>query len=349
MQSLPTTNRIHTLRLSTPYAAAVYLVSHDNYAFPNFNVSQAKKYLLHKPNHHRGLEYTAARVDEEAWAIKHNTLSYDRNTEQYKYGKINLKAASLNVSNFIIVYVCFESAEARDSFIVDNGFGVERSHRLMMVRLDERKIDRDNTRDIGQGMYVYDCSYDDVIAVWPACPYYTIPTYIEPTVQARITKTPVNLEVSHPKVKLGLLPSKDCTHPLPTYATALSSGFDLHACLVGTVTLRAGETLLIPSGLKVAIPVGYELQIRSRSGLTFKNGVVVANQPASIDADYSGPLGLLMRNQSLVDFVIGPGMKLAQGIMTPIVQANFEVLDEAQHASVFVGVDRKGGFGSTGV
>lgn len=159
----------------------------------------------------------------------------------------------------------------------------------------------------------------------------------------------MEIGLCHPKAKLQLLPSKDCTHPLPTYATKLSSGFDLHACLVDRVTLRAGETLLIPSGLKVVIPMGYELQIRSRSGLTFKNNVVVANSPGTIDADYALELKTILRNQSSVDFVVTPGMKIAQAVLCPIVQAEFQVVNEEEHAAAFVTADRKGGFGSTGL
>jgi dUTP pyrophosphatase len=335
---------LQTIRVSAKYLAAVYLVSTDDYCFQKLDIAVAK--------HHfdrlglNVIEYTIARVDEGTWARKHNCAFQESGFKTNH--KIGLTTADLDASNFSILYMCFGDKASFDRIVLEFGFMITDVLRLVILPMSELKIAQDSSWAIGQGQYVYGCANDGVISLSHAYPHYTIPEYSERKIQQEI-KTAVKLEISHPKVKLGLLPSKDCTHPLPTYATKLSSGFDLHACLVDNVTLHAGETLLISSGLKVAIPVGYELQIRSRSGLTFKNGVVVANQPARIDADYSGPLGLLMRNQSLVDFVITPGMKLTLGIMAPIVQADFEVLDEARHVAVFIDADRKGGFGSTGV
>src|SRR5665647_80418 len=120
---------------------------------------------------------------------------------------------------------------------------------------------------------------------------------------------PTQIETpSHPQVSLKILNIGN--NPLPSYATSLSSGFDLIANLTDDVTIPPGEWRLISSGIKVAIPVGYELQIRSRSGLALKNGISVLNSPATIDADYLGILGIILMNSSKVDFVVTNGMRI---------------------------------------
>lgn len=131
--------------------------------------------------------------------------------------------------------------------------------------------------------------------------------------------------------------------PLPTYATALSAGLDLMANITETVTLAPGERKLIPTGLSIALPAGYEAQIRPRSGLALKNGVTVLNTPGTIDADYRGEIMVILINLSNQDFIIERGMRIAQMIIAPFTQVKFqhvESLDETSRG--------KGGFGSTG-
>lgn len=137
---------------------------------------------------------------------------------------------------------------------------------------------------------------------------------------------------------------------VPTYATPLSSGFDLMACVKfhgDRVIIPPGETMLINTGIQLEIPPGYEVQIRSRSGLALKHGIVVLNSPGTIDADYRGPIGVILKNTSRFDaFEVSQGMKIAQGVVCPIVQALFvEVLSKDLTTS-----ERgTGGFGSTGL
>ena len=132
--------------------------------------------------------------------------------------------------------------------------------------------------------------------------------------------------------------------PLPAYATLGAAGADLHADTGGeTVTLEPGARALIGTGLSVAIPKGYEMQIRPRSGLALKYGITLANAPGTIDSDYRGPLGVILINHGEADFDVTHGMRIAQMVVAPVVQAGFEIvtsLDETARGA--------GGFGSTG-
>lgn len=131
---------------------------------------------------------------------------------------------------------------------------------------------------------------------------------------------------------------------LPAYETAGAAGADLRANLVdrGVVVLEPGEIALIPTGLKLAIPNGFEVQVRPRSGLALKHGISLPNSPGTIDSDYRGPLGLIVQNGGRVRFDITHGMRIAQMVVAPVVQARFELgdLDETTRGA--------GGFGSTG-
>jgi dUTP pyrophosphatase len=132
--------------------------------------------------------------------------------------------------------------------------------------------------------------------------------------------------------------------PLPAYATAQSAGMDLCAAIDGNVILKAGERALVKTGIAIALPAGYEAQVRPRSGLALKNGVTVLNTPGTIDADYRGEIGVILYNSSKDDFTIEPGMRIAQMIVAPYTQAELipvESLDETARGA--------GGFGSTGV
>ena len=133
-------------------------------------------------------------------------------------------------------------------------------------------------------------------------------------------------------------------HPLPQYATPLSAGMDLRANIDAPVTLRPLERCLIPTGLFMALPPGYEAQVRPRSGLALKKGITVLNSPGTIDADYRGELGVLLINLSTEPFVIEAGERIAQMVIARHEQGEFclvEELDETERG--------EGGYGHTGV
>ncbi|MDP2206302.1 MAG: dUTP diphosphatase [Alphaproteobacteria bacterium] len=144
-------------------------------------------------------------------------------------------------------------------------------------------------------------------------------------------------------VSLQLLPHAEGLN-LPQYATALSAGVDLEAAIDTPMTLKPGERALVPTGLAMALPAGFEAQIRPRSGLAFKNGVTVLNSPGTIDADYRGEVKVLLVNLGQVDFVIERGMRIAQMIIAPFTQVSWSVVDTLDETA-----RGAGGFGSTGV
>ena len=132
--------------------------------------------------------------------------------------------------------------------------------------------------------------------------------------------------------------------PLPQYATLQSAGMDLRANLEEPIILRPLERRLIPTGLHIALPAGYEAQVRPRSGLALKKGITVLNSPGTIDADYRGEVGVLLINLSQEDFVVNDGERIAQMVIARHEQGEFEavdVLDETERG--------EGGYGHTGV
>ncbi len=132
--------------------------------------------------------------------------------------------------------------------------------------------------------------------------------------------------------------------PLPQYATAQSAGMDLRANLEEPVTLKPLERRLIPTGLHIALPAGYEAQVRPRSGLALKKGITVLNTPGTIDADYRGEIGVVLINLSQEEFVVNDGERIAQMVIARHENAEFievEVLDETERG--------EGGYGHTGV
>ncbi len=132
--------------------------------------------------------------------------------------------------------------------------------------------------------------------------------------------------------------------PLPEYATSQSAGMDLRANIEAPITLKPMERRLIPTGLYIALPVGYEAQIRPRSGLALKHGITVLNTPGTIDADYRGELMVLLVNFSDSDFIINDGERIAQMVIARHEQGIFEVvetLDDTERGT--------GGYGHTGV
>lgn len=131
---------------------------------------------------------------------------------------------------------------------------------------------------------------------------------------------------------------------LPEYATPQSAGMDLRANIKEPVLLRPMERCLIPTGLHIQLPVGYEAQIRPRSGLALKYGITVLNTPGCVDSDYRGDVGVILINLSGRAFEIKPGERIAQMIVTSHEHVEWELVDELDESN-----DRGGGFGHTGV
>ena len=132
--------------------------------------------------------------------------------------------------------------------------------------------------------------------------------------------------------------------PLPSYATTHSAGLDLMAAVSGEVTLAPGARQLIPTGLAIALPAGFEAQVRPRSGLALKHGITVLNSPGTIDADYRGEVQVLLINHGAAPFVIKRGDRIAQMVVAPVTQITWKPvsqLDETERGS--------GGYGSTGI
>ncbi len=132
-------------------------------------------------------------------------------------------------------------------------------------------------------------------------------------------------------------------HQLPSYATALSAGMDLRANLDGPIVLKPMERRLVPTGLYIALPEGYEAQVRPRSGLALKKGITVLNSPGTIDADYRGEIGVILINLSAEDFIVEDGERIAQMVISRYEQVTLnpvDTLDETERGA--------GGFGHSG-
>ncbi len=132
--------------------------------------------------------------------------------------------------------------------------------------------------------------------------------------------------------------------PLPTYATADSAGMDLLAAVDGEVTLGPGERRLIPTGLAIALPPGFEAQVRPRSGLALKHGLTVLNAPGTIDADYRGEVGVILANLGAEPFVVTRGARIAQLVVAPYQRVALQPVEALADSA-----RGDGGFGSTGL
>lgn len=130
---------------------------------------------------------------------------------------------------------------------------------------------------------------------------------------------------------------------LPKYQTEQSAGMDLYACTHAEITLNPGEIRLVPTGIKIAIPDGFEAQIRPRSGLALKHGISMVNTPGTIDADYRGEIGVIMINHGSEPYTFGHEERIAQMVFNPIVQGVFVETDELEKS-----IRGEGGFGHTG-
>ncbi len=147
-----------------------------------------------------------------------------------------------------------------------------------------------------------------------------------------------------PLIKIAWAPGADMDLPLPSYATAGAGGADVCANIPDhkRIILAPRARKLIPTGLRMAIPAGFEVQIRPRSGLALMYGIGMVNAPGTIDSDYRGPVGVILINHGQEDFTVTHGMRIAQMVVAPVTVADFALgdLDETARGS--------GGFGSTG-
>lgn len=131
---------------------------------------------------------------------------------------------------------------------------------------------------------------------------------------------------------------------VPHYASLAASGADVKAFIKENIVIPAGSSRLIPTGMRFAIPHGYEIQVRPRSGLALKNQISVLNTPGTIDADYRGEVGVILMNFGREDFIVTPNMRIAQIILAPVLQAKFLPVGELTET-----LRSAGGFGHTGL
>ena len=131
--------------------------------------------------------------------------------------------------------------------------------------------------------------------------------------------------------------------PLPEYESVAASGMDLPAAIESDLSIKPGERQLVPTGLAIALPEGYEAQIRPRSGLALKNGVTILNTPGTIDSDYRGEVKVILVNFSNYNFTIQRGMRIAQMVIAPVLQVSLMDVDVLPKTA-----RGEGGFGSTG-
>ena len=149
------------------------------------------------------------------------------------------------------------------------------------------------------------------------------------------------MDQGHQKIEIQIIAEEGAD--IPQYASLGASGADVRAYLQEEVQIPPGEMAVLPTGLRFAIPVGYEIQVRPRSGLAAKHGVTVLNTPGTIDADYRGELKVILMNHGKEAFLVAPGMRIAQLVIAPVVQADF-ILSQGLLATK----RGDGGFGHTG-
>jgi dUTP pyrophosphatase len=131
--------------------------------------------------------------------------------------------------------------------------------------------------------------------------------------------------------------------PLPGYATEGAAGMDLIAAVAEPMTIPPGGRALVPLGLMIALPAGYELQVRPRSGLALKHGITLPNSPGTVDEDYRGELQVIVQNTGAEPFIVERGMRIAQAVVAPVVRGHWQEVDELPPSG-----RGAGGFGSTG-
>lgn len=148
--------------------------------------------------------------------------------------------------------------------------------------------------------------------------------------------------LSHQQVDVEVIAEEGVQ--MPVYSTSGASGADVKAFIKENVVIAPGTCRLIPTGIKMAIPHGYEIQVRPRSGLSLKNQIIPLNTPGTIDADYRGEVGIILMNFGKEDFVVTPHMRIAQLVLAPVLQASFIAVRQ-----LGTSVRGQGGFGHTGV
>jgi len=149
--------------------------------------------------------------------------------------------------------------------------------------------------------------------------------------------------VSEP-VSVHVSRDADCADlPLPAYQTQHAAGMDLHAAVREPITLGPGERALVPTGLRIALPPGYEAQVRPRSGLALKHGLTLPNSPGTIDADYRGEIRVILQNLGQETYTVRRGDRIAQMVIAPVVTAQWELVDALDDT-----LRGEGGFGHTG-
>lgn len=149
----------------------------------------------------------------------------------------------------------------------------------------------------------------------------------------------INLKIRTMKVKIV----NKSGNPLPSYSTAHSAGMDLRADIEESIALKPMERALIPTGLYIELPEGFEAQIRPRSGLTLKHGISVLNTPGTIDADYRGEIGVIVVNLSSEEYMIDPGERICQMVINKYEKISWNEVDQLVHSE-----RGSGGFGHTG-
>ncbi|MBX6742984.1 MAG: dUTP diphosphatase [Acetobacteraceae bacterium] len=148
--------------------------------------------------------------------------------------------------------------------------------------------------------------------------------------------------MSAPVIEVVRLPHAEGL-PLPGYATPGAAGMDLLAAVTAPVTIPPGGRALVPTGLRIALPPGHELQVRPRSGLALKHGILLANSPGTIDEDYRGEVQIIVLNAGTEAFTVERGMRIAQAVLAPVVRAAWREVSDLPETS-----RGAGGFGSTG-
>lgn len=131
---------------------------------------------------------------------------------------------------------------------------------------------------------------------------------------------------------------------LPAYATEHAAGLDLMAAISESITIGAGKRAMVPTGIAIALPIGFEAQVRPRSGLAAKHGITVLNSPGTIDADYRGEIKVILINLGETDFHVEPKSRIAQLIVAPVMQISWDEVDSLPQTA-----RGEGGFGSTGL
>jgi dUTP pyrophosphatase len=151
--------------------------------------------------------------------------------------------------------------------------------------------------------------------------------------------------MSHKKIKIRISRTNPGISdiPLPSYATTDSSGMDICAAVEKEIAVKHGETVLVPTGFSIEVPHGYEAQIRPRSGLAIKQGITVLNSPGTIDSDYRGEVRIILSNFGGSDFLIRRGDRIAQMVIAPVVQAEWQEVPDLARTE-----RGAGGFGHTG-